>query len=180
MNLWEGNFSANFWGDYTQGSSSHNTAFRNYFQCKNTGNALDADPWLWVCVEIEEYNRYYNLIGNVIGYSALTSGTLLCNDSSCEDNVAQPLIYRFGYSSAGGSYSDPASHSTTIKHGNYDYVTDGVAHWDGGSDHALPASMYYDSKPAFFGTYAWPPFGSDLTPTVGTLPAKDRFDNGGG
>jgi hypothetical protein len=174
MNLWEGNFSANFWGDYTQGSSSHNTAFRNYFQCKNTTNALSNNPWLWVCIEIEKYNRYYSLIGNVIGYPALTTGMLVCNTSGC--GSSKPYVYRFGYSSAGGSYSDALSFSTAIKHGNFDYVTDSVAHWDGGSDHTLPASLYYSSKPAFFGTYAWPPFGPDATPMAGTLPAKERFN----
>src|SRR5262249_792998 len=29
MNLWEGNASSCWWGDYTQGSSSHNTLLRN-------------------------------------------------------------------------------------------------------------------------------------------------------
>jgi hypothetical protein len=173
MNLWEGNFSANVWGDYTQGSSSHNTVFRSYIQCKNTTNALDVSPWLWVCVEIEKYNRYYNLVGNVIGYSALSTGTLLCNANSCES--AKPYVYRFGRSSAGGSYADTLPYSTAIKHGNYDYVTDSVAHWDGGADHALPVSLYYASAPLFFDGFTWPPFGSDLSPFTHLLPAQARY-----
>jgi hypothetical protein len=59
---------------------------------------------------------------------------------------------------------------------NYDYVTDGVAVWDGGSDHALRNSMYYASKPAFFGGCSWPVFGPDVPGQMGTLPAKDRFE----
>jgi hypothetical protein len=181
MNLWEGNSSADFWGDYTQGSSSHNTAFRNHFRCKNSTLALNSDPWSHICIEIEKYNRYYNLVGNVIGNSAISRGTLLCNSASC--GGALPFVYRFGYSSNGGSYQDSTPYSTAIKHGNYDYVTDSVAHWDGGSDHALPSSLYYGSKPAFFENRAWPPFGPDLGSMTNTLPAQDRYNgatSGGG
>jgi hypothetical protein len=172
MNLWEGNYVSSIWGDYTQGSSSHNTLFRNRVSCIRSSYALSS-PWLWVCVEVETYNRYYNLVGNVIGLPTFTGGTLVSNSSA---NSPGPVIYRFGRNSAGGAYGDPTSYSTTIKHGNYDYVTDGVAHWDGGADHTLANSLYYLSKPAFFGTCAWPPFGPEGNPTAGTVPAKDRYD----
>jgi hypothetical protein len=173
MNLFEGNNGTSFWGDYTQGSSSHITAFRNYIRCKNSVQSLNANPWLWVCVEIENYNRYYNVVGNVIGLPTFTGGTLMINSGS---SGAWPAIYRFGYTSAGGSYSDTQSRSTTILHGNYDYVTGSVATWDGGSNHTLKNSMYYASKPAFFGSCAWPAFGADLNPVTSTLPAKARFE----
>jgi hypothetical protein len=171
MNLWEGNSSTSWWGDYTQGSSSHMTYFRNDVRCKNTTVPLSSSPWLWSCVEVEQYNYFYNIVGNVIGQSSFASGTVVDNGSG-----SKPAIYRFGYSSAGGGHTDSQSYSTAIKHGNYDYVTDGVAHWDGGADHTLPSSMYYNSKPPFFGSSAWPPFGSDLSPLVGTLPAKARYE----
>src|SRR5262245_36288272 len=177
MNLWEGNVSADFWGDYTQGSSSHNTAFRNHFRCINSTLAL-TDPWGWQCVEIEKYNRFYNLVGNVIGTPALTTGTLLCNSSSC--GGTKPFIYRFGYSSNGGSWGGSTEFNSTIKHGNFDYVTDSVAHWDGGADHTLPSSLYYGGKPAFFGTLAWPPFGPDVNFGANTIPAQNRYIGGAG
>jgi hypothetical protein len=178
MNLWEGNVSANFWGDYTQGSSSHNTVFRNHFRCRNSTLALSQDPWGWLCVEIEKYNRFYNLVGNIIGNPALTTGTLLCNSSSC--NGPKPFIYRFGYSSNGGSWGNLAEFNSTIKHGNWDYVTGDVAHWDGGADHVLPSSLYYGTKPPFFGTLAWPPFGPDVNFGTNKIPAQDRYNSAGG
>ena len=173
MNLWEGNNMTSWWGDYTQGSSSHITAFRNYIRCKNTVQPLDANPWLWVCVEIETYNRYYNLIGNVIGLPSFTAGTVVSDNSG----GAKPFIYRFGVSSAGGSYTDTQSYSTAIKHGNHDYVTDGVAHWDGGADHALGSSLYYSVRPSFWCSETpWPPIGPDKSPLASDIPAKRRYD----
>jgi hypothetical protein len=174
MNLWEGNVASSMWADYTQGSSSHNTLFRNYIRCKSTTRALDSNPWLWVCVDIEKYSRYYNLAGNILGLPTFTSGTVVQNQSG---GASSPIIYRFGFSSAGGSYSDTLSFSTAIRHGNYNYVSDAVDNW-ADPDHVLPKSLYYASKPAFFGTCAWPIFGSDLTPITGTAPAKERYEGG--
>jgi Pectate lyase superfamily protein len=174
MNLWEGNSASSFWGDYTQGSSSHNTLFRNYVRCKQTTLVMSSNPWDWVCIEIEQFNRFYTLAGNVIGLPSFTGGTVLVNSSA---SPAKPIIYRFGYSSNGGSYSDTQSFSTVLRHGNYNYVSDGVDNW-ADPDHVLPSSMYYTSKPLFFGGCAWPPVGPDLNPLVGTLPAKDRYDGG--
>src|SRR5436305_4880343 len=77
-----------------------------------------------------------------------------------------------GYS---GTY-DAAVRNTAILHGNYDYKTNGVAFWDGGANHALKSSMYYTSKPAFFGNCNWPVFGPDFNPVTRTLPAKARYD----
>ena len=78
-----------------------------------------------------------------------------------------------------GYDSDVAS--TAIRHGNYDYVTNGVT-WDPNiSDQNLPNSMYLSSAPAFFSAghgYTWPwvnPIGSTQ---LYTLPAKARYDAG--
>ena len=171
MILWEGNSVTSWWGDYTQGSSSHITFYRNNVRCVNTTIPLSSNPWLWSCIEVEQYNYYFNLVGNVIGQSSWTKGTVVNNGNG----GALPQIYRFGYSSAGGSYTDSQPYSTAIKHGNFDYVSKGIAHWDGGADHAMRVSIYYNSKPSFFGTLIWPPFGSDLNPMVGSLPAIERY-----
>ena len=176
MNLWEGNSVSSLWADFTQGSSSHNTWFRNHVRCKNTTVPLDGDPWLWVCTEIEQYNRYYNIVGNVIGLPAFTSGTVVWNQSGSPSQW--PAIYRFGFSSAGGSYQDSASFSTAIRHGNFNYVSDAVDNWSD-ADHVLVGSMYYSVKPWFFGNCPWPVNGPDLSPVTRTLPAKDRYEGGG-
>ncbi|MGB5660025.1 MAG: hypothetical protein WBO54_11130, partial [Thermoanaerobaculia bacterium] len=44
------------------------------------------------------------------------------------------------------------------------------------SDHDLPNSYYLTSKPSFFGDLRWPAFGSDLSPRIGSLPAKYCFE----
>jgi len=70
---------------------------------------------------------------------------------------------------------------TTIRHGNFDYLTNTV-HWDTNlADRALPASLYLSKKPSFFNAgkgYTWPwvdPLGDTK---VYTLPAKARYDAG--
>jgi hypothetical protein len=174
MNLWEGNSVSSWWGDYTQGSSSHVTLYRNHVRCKNTALTLQPNPWLWVCVEVEKYNRYYNLVGNVIGVSSFVGGSVVDDGN----NSGSPTIYRFGYSSAGGSHADAQPYATVFRHGNYNYVSKAVDKWENASQ-TLSASLYYASKPAFFGSCAWPPFGPDLGTLTGTLPAKDRYEGGG-
>ena len=66
-------------------------------------------------------------------------------------------------------------------HGNYDNVNK-VMKWDPSvADHALPASLYLASKPAFFGQAAWPwvtPENS-TAPFIAQLPAKERASGSG-
>lgn len=173
MNLWEGNCAANWYGDYTQGSSSHNTAFRNSFTGKQTDYTL-TNPYNWTMVEIEQYNYYYNVIGNILGNSTMTSGTKLDNGAG----GARPTIYKFGYSSVGGSYTDSASFSTAIIHGNFDFITDTIADW-ADSDHTLADSLYYSAKPDYFGSLTWPPYDSSSPNANGRelIPAGYRFVN---
>ena len=174
MNLWEGNWASCWWGDYTQGSSSYITAFRNSFSGKQTSYSL-VNPWLWNVIEVETYNRYFNLIGNIIGNSTMTTGTVIDNNNG----GPLPTMFRFGHSSTGGGYTDSQSYSTAILHGNYDFVSDSVHDW-ASPDHTLPISLYYTAKPAFFGNLAWPPYGF-TAPTNNArelIPAGYRFVNG--
>jgi hypothetical protein len=173
MNLLEGNYVISIAGDYFHGSSSHNTLFRNYVAGKRDTPAFSWGVW---SIDVMNYSRYYNLVGNVIGQTSWTSGTVLAN-GNC--SPPEPAAMRFGCTASPGSYGDSQSYSTTTKHGNYDYIADGVTYWDGGADHALKNSMYYNSKPSFFGSLAWPPFGPDVSPMVRSLPAKDRYDGKG-
>jgi hypothetical protein len=170
MNLWEGNWCQQFYSDYTQGSASYNTLFRNY----GYGTRTEFHPASGMPFRIGPFSRDYNLVGNVSGRSSWTSGTAVCNSASCSGNIA----YEFGVHTD-GSYLDSQSRSTALLQGNYDYVTDGVAVWDN-SDHSLPASLYYGSKPAFLGSCAWPAFGPDVPTQIQTLPAKERATGGAG
>ena len=48
-----------------------------------------------------------------------------------------------------------------------------------GSTAALPASLYYTSKPSWWtAALAWPIIGPDLTPTVKVIPAQARYNAG--
>jgi hypothetical protein len=59
-------------------------------------------------------------------------------------------------------------------HGNYDYITDGVYRWDD-ADHVLPSSLFYASKPSWFGGVAWPAIGPDVTGQAVQIPAEYRY-----
>jgi len=68
---------------------------------------------------------------------------------------------------------------TTLRHGNYDYLTNTVR-WDPAiSERTLPSSLYLSQKPAFFSTgkgYTWPWVDPTGTTQLHELPAKARFD----
>jgi hypothetical protein len=89
-------------------------------------------------------------------------------------------MWKLGYDGESGAAArDPQVIATTIRHGNYDYVTNGVA-WDPSNpNHALPSSLYLSSKPAFFGSNPWPwvdPTAGSQATRLQVLPAKVRFD----
>jgi hypothetical protein len=167
MNLWEGNNCQQFYSDFTQGSASYNMLLRNYGSGTRAWHPASGTPY-----RIGPYSRDFTLVGNVSGRSSWTGGTSVCNSGSC----SSPIAYEFGVHTD-GSYMDSQARSTAVLHGNYDYVTDGVSVWSD-TDHALPASLYYGSKPAFFGSCAWPNIGPDVSGFVQTMPAKERATGG--
>ena len=61
----------------------------------------------------------------------------------------------------------------TLLHGNN---IQGSISWASGLDQNLPASLYKNSKPDFFGDLDWPPIGPDKTLNTGTIPAKLRYE----
>ena len=62
----------------------------------------------------------------------------------------------------------------TLIHGNYE---NGAVSWDPAiEEHELPASLYLESKPAFFGGTPWPVTGADLAPSTGKIPAQERYE----
>jgi hypothetical protein len=177
MNLWEGNYVANkALGDWTHGSSSHNTLFRNRMLGYESGKTLDQ-----TVISIERYNRHWNVVGNVLGtsgwhtsYDACPSG---CAASSCPDSGK--FIYKLGFLvnwGCGGTPTDDLATVDIIRHGNFDYVNNAIV-WDSQiADRNIPNSYYLPSKPAFFSYLPWPSIGPDLNPMVGAIPAKNRYE----
>lgn len=187
MNLYEGNVASHLIADQYWGSSSHNVLFRNWLWGDEStpsasewlypAGSLTKPNWGFHPIEIWSGQHYYSLVGNVLGVTGKwqnpnwSSYGLLATNCNANDSM-----YNYGCDFNSGANSDASSYSTSINHGNWDYKTAGVAFWDGGSNHTLNNSMYYTSKPGFFGSCAWPPFGPEGNPSIGTLPAKARYD----
>jgi hypothetical protein len=169
MNLFEGNIVVQLNLDGYWGSSSHNTAFRNWVERRSSPPDDVISSGLFAVV-IDAKNRNHNIIGNILCHPGCTGVYERASSTNME-------IWRLGYPCPGGSIpGDPAVATSLIRHGNFDYVTNTTV-WDPNiADRNLPASYYLASKPAFFGSLPWPAIGPDLTPMVGQLPAKVRFD----
>lgn len=176
FNLWEGNIGEMYGADGYFGSSSHGLAFRNYVTGMNPWGGTN-NP-----IQLKRLNYYYSLIGNVLGSPALSSTKYAETLEDCGGSCN--AIYQLGYPNMGNmsltpydgqppgmTFPDAKVTSTIFRWGNYDYYTHTIR-WETSevpsgvpvpSDHVLPASYYYTSKPSWFGAVAWPPIGPDVT-----------------
>jgi hypothetical protein len=127
-----------------------------------------------------------SFVGNVLGQDGEMRGWVYESQPSPSGSAG---IWKIGWDDWAPYPSDPMTWKTTIRDGNFDYLTKQV-HWHGlggrGQDNGLappaisqlPNSMYLASKPGFFGSLTWPwvdPTGSTKTYS---LPAKERYDAG--
>lgn len=175
--LFEGNQSWNFDGDSVWGNSIYITVFRNHL----TGKRRSVSPLQLT----DQVNRraigltvghwWYSFLGNVLGTAGQspvppqTSFVYETNDFTADDPVP---MWKLGYDGEDGSKpQDTAVAATTIRQGNYDYVTTTVV-----GDPALPPSLYLTSKPAFFGSSTWPWVTPETETRLAVLPARARFD----
>jgi hypothetical protein len=114
-----------------------------------------------------------SFIGNVLGVERQMKGWVYEKSSV----HGKPSIWMLGWDVS----TDPRVSATTLRHGNFDYVTNTVV-WDPGiASHALPNSLYLTRKPAFFdagGGYNWPWVDPVGETKVYELPAKARYDAG--
>jgi hypothetical protein len=187
MNLWEGNFCENkALADWTHGSSSHNTLFRN----RITGDNVTADDR--ACVSIEYYNRYWNVVGNILGKPSLQNKLLSHSGSTSEGS--QGSIFKMGGEiNINNDYSPSDVYSYTsgmfvLDHANYDTLTstNGGIRWESSvADHALPNSYIYTTKPSYWGGMPWPTFNPSNGATIAAntksytnIPAGFRYEFG--
>jgi len=203
FNLWEGNVAPKLDADYFWGTSSHNTAFRNWFKGAAkitpplTGRAPEQpERAYWAsqslaAVDIAQTARHYSLLGNVIGsewQKSLSKWTpiVVARQPRSFYTANNPYGYTFGYANLTDGGTDArdndAPYATALIHGDYDFVT-GTFRWSSTiASHELPASLYRSAKPAWFGALAWPAFGpapgAPATALVGDIPAKACFDRG--
>ncbi|HET9158682.1 MAG TPA: hypothetical protein VFN91_18550, partial [Myxococcaceae bacterium] len=72
-----------------------------------------------------------------------------------------------------GDWDNGFAKAHVWRDGNWDSVN-GRTIWASGAK-TLPASLYLAGKPAFFGSRTWP-WVDPVSGSVGTLPAKARYD----
>ena len=187
--LWEGNAGIALTADDIHGVSDFITAFRNYWNGRDpAGGSSGGKTQSTNAIQLEAYNRYYNIIGNVLGTSgyhtryesAPTSAT--DSGSSTNSNVS---VFTVGFSGNEGTFgfgiaNDLFAKTSMMRWGNYDTVT-AAARWNATEvptglsqyanavppDHTLPTSLYLSSKPAWFttlfGGVTWPAIGPEVT-----------------
>ena len=147
------------------------------------GAILGFDP-----IDIFDGNTSLSFAANVLGRTGMHAGwsaaTLTTGGNNCcVGTAAAPFVYVVSTTTLGGIAAPSAS---IIRHGNWDFLTNGVAFWDGGAIHTFDASWYYTSgKPAFLGSKPWPLIGPDVvggnlsgtSGLVNTNPAWDCYWN---
>jgi hypothetical protein len=182
--LVESNQGSGFEGDIIHGSHNFVTLFRNAYNGYQQNNGSNpngnTNP-----VIIKALNRFFNVIGNVLGSTTLPS-------NAYQAGTAQS-IYDIGGTEA-GTYTVPADSNvsrTLMRWGNYDTVT-GAVRWCGNSSspvwsticantsevpnaianysnpvpatNTLPPSFYLVAKPAWWpSTKPWPAIGPDVS-----------------
>jgi hypothetical protein len=164
MNLWEGNYLDGCYmaADYTWGTSSHNSLFRNrvFYKLDYTGQRAD--------VILLQNNTYYNAAGNVIGTRGYES---IYESSQIPYAGDAPVVWVL--EAGGGSYGNVRA--TLLRHGNWDSVTNNTV-WDQTiPDRTIPQSLYLSGKPSWWGSSPWPAIGPDLSPMAGQIPAMQRL-----
>jgi hypothetical protein len=197
MELMEGNWAPHMGATTTHGSAGYLTYFRNYASTQFT---LANNAIVWGQTNTPQYANVAALdfpspdlkmtvIGNVLGSTAdATLGLPADLGTTSTGQGAAPATSQTYASSTGNGPVIFLVDQTTVAWtsiwltGNFDTVNKKTM-WNASaltknlppSTQVLPPSLYYAKRPGWWpaGT-PWPPIGPDLTPKVGTLPARMR------
>lgn len=202
--LWEGNQGIALTSDDIHGTADFITAFRNYWNGRDpAGGSSGGKTQQTNAVQFEAFNRYSNLVGNVLGTSSYHTNYQV-NPSSTTDpgsaSTSDVSIYSLGYSGNEGTYcsscasggsipNDTTLFGTLMRWGNYDTVNAAVR-WVSGevpsslrpygnavpSSQTLPVSFYFSAQPSFW-TTAW---GTPPWPPIGPDVSGGNITNVGG
>jgi len=179
MDLIEGNVASHITADDFWGSSSHFVLFRNWMWGDETGTGVPSFPPEdgYDAVDLYNMQTYYSFVGNVLGHANLhtTWAAATLNGFNEYATGANPIVYSMANTATG---SIPSASSTALLHGNWDYLSNGVAYWQGGTNHTLAASLYYTSEPAFLHSYPWPLEGPEGNPTINPNAAENCYLSG--
>ena len=171
MNLFESNYATKIDGDFTHGSSSYNTFFRNYTSRTTNAEAISNNRY---CINMDVTQSYQNFVGNVLGSSGLS---WTAYETGATRSTSSYYVWSWGFQGDGDTTRNSTTpRDTSLRHGNYDFLTRSATWEPSIPDKDLSDSLYLTAKPSFFGNLPWPAIGADLNTLVGTLPAKERFD----
>ena len=122
------------------------------------------------------YSYWMSFLGNVLGAPGQMGGWVYETTFGGKRG-----IWMLGWDDQAPYRVDAKVSATTLRHGNFDYVTNTVI-WDPTlPNHTLPDSLYLPQKPAFFNAgsgYTWPWVDPVGATKLYTLPAKARYDAG--
>ena len=185
--LFEGNYAFNADSDKTHGNSIYFTFFRNQlrgirapFRDQNGGALIDdanqSANGPARSAGLMAYSYWMSFLGNVLGAPGQMGGWVYETTFGGKRG-----IWMLGWDDQAPYRVDVKVSATTLRHGNFDYVTNTVI-WDPTlPNHTLPDSLYLPQKPAFFNAgsgYTWPWVDPVGATKLYTLPAKARYDAG--
>src|SRR5262249_22929352 len=175
--LFEGNYSQNADSDYTHGNAIDLTFFRNWL----SGQRRSFSDSRNVRTGGLAYGSWWDsFVGNIFGQPGKMTGWLYEDPAMSGNNAGwtDKVIWKLGYDpERWGMYADPLVLTSVIRDGNYDFLTRSI-HWHNTpAGFTIPSSLYLTAKPGFFGSASWP-WVEPTTGTLGTFPAKARYDAG--
>jgi hypothetical protein len=201
MELMEGNWAPHMGASTTHGNAGYLTYFRNYASSQwspsAAGQQMSAIVWSQpfapqyanvAALHFETPDLNMTIIGNVLGSSADSSLGVPADLGTTSTGQGSPAATSQVYTGDGSTPAIFLVDQSTVAwtslwlHGNFDTVNKKVM-WNASSltagldasTQTLPASLYYAHKPGWWPTGTpWPWVGPELTPKVGSLPAKAR------
>src|SRR5262249_40278670 len=163
------------YADLFHGTQNFNTAFRNRWNGFEPNNGTTTTGHTNPII-IYPFNRFQNLVGNVLGSTARHNTYQFTSTSTT--GTASQAIYLLGTGPVNCCKAgDPLVVSTLYRWGNYDTVT-GTVRWVASevpsglgqfaqpvpADHTLPASLYLSAKPGWWPAQVpWPAIGPEVT-----------------
>ena len=172
MELMEGNYAPHVGASNTHGNAGYLTYFRNYSSSYFAPPAVYGSTATQIqnitALEFDGGDIGMNVVGNVLGMAGVSTAY---DGYSVNSNS----IYQLGVRGSGAT--DVAA-TSLLRTGNFDTIHNATVWNPAGAVQTLPSSLYLQAKPGWWpsGT-PWPWAGPDLSPMVGTLPAKARSDS---
>ena len=163
--LIEGNWTPNIGSATTHGNSGWHVHFRNYATGRNSSGNVTGNLR---AVGVDAWTHDSAFVGNV-----LRGGNVYETNPSSRNGT--PIFQLGNNFMFGGNWDNGYAKAHIWRDGNWDSVN-GRTVWASGA-RTLPPSLYLSSKPAFFGSRTWP-WVDPVSGSVGTLPAKARYDSG--